>query len=100
MKRDKRDLTPFLLSAPFKVHLVSLDQNNEADKIYQDLAGKGVEVLYDDREDKTAGEKFSDADLIGCPVRLVVSKKLSTKIVSNSKNGIRLKQNSLGLTKS
>ena len=68
--------------APFKVHLVILDEQNLesgiknlADKLYEDLTVKGVEVLYDDRADKTAGEKFADADLIGCPVRLVVSKK-------------------------
>ncbi len=61
--------------APFKVHLISLDSNGEADKIYDELIKNGIEVLYDEREDKTAGEKFADADLIGCPVRLVVSKK-------------------------
>src|SRR3989338_5138671 len=58
--------------APFKVHLISLEQNEEAGKIYDDLQKSGVEVLYDDRENKTAGEKFADADLIGCPVRIVV----------------------------
>ncbi len=61
--------------APFKVHLVSLDSNQEAGKVYDDLVKNKIEVLYDDRNDKTAGEKFADADLIGCPVRLVVSKK-------------------------
>ena len=40
----------------------------------------GVEVLYDDREDVTAGEKFADADLIGCPYRVVVSKKTGDKV--------------------
>ncbi|MBU1159621.1 prolyl-tRNA synthetase, partial [Patescibacteria group bacterium] len=61
--------------APFKVHLISLGKNEEAEKIYNDLSGNGVEVLYDDREDATAGEKFADADLIGLPYRLVVSEK-------------------------
>lgn len=61
--------------APFKVHLLSLNQNKEADKIYQNLATTGIEVLYDDREDISAGEKFAGADLIGCPYRLVVSAK-------------------------
>jgi len=60
--------------APFKVHLLSLNQNEAAEKIYQDLLAQGVEVLYDDREVQ-AGEKFADADLIGCPYRLVVSAK-------------------------
>jgi len=65
--------------APYKVHLISLEQNEEAGKIYDDLQKSGVEVLYDDREGKTAGEKFADADLIGCPVRIVVSKKTLEK---------------------
>lgn len=62
--------------APYKVHLVSLEgTDEESEKIYRDLTAKGVEVLYDDRDDKSAGEKFADADLIGCPVRIVISKK-------------------------
>ena len=65
--------------APYKVHLVSLEQNEEAGKIYDELQNSGIGVLYDDREDKTAGEKFADADLIGCPVRVVVSKKTLEK---------------------
>ncbi len=62
--------------APFKAHLIVMDgHNKEADQVYSDLTKAGIEVLYDDREDKTPGEKFADADLIGCPIRLVVSKK-------------------------
>ncbi|MDO8499160.1 MAG: aminoacyl--tRNA ligase-related protein [bacterium] len=64
--------------APFKVHLVALgkepEAKAEAEKIYQELTTKGVEVLYDDRE-VSAGEKLGDADLIGIPYRVVVSKK-------------------------
>jgi len=60
--------------APFKVHLLSLGQNDEAEKIYNDLNKTRIEVLYDDRE-ISAGEKFADADLIGLPYRLVVSDK-------------------------
>ena len=72
--------------APFKVHLISLDgQNQEAEVrkqtegIYADLIKAGVEALYDDRIDKSAGEKFADADLIGCPIRVVVSNKTLDK---------------------
>jgi len=65
--------------APFRVHLLSLNQNEEADRIYEQLQKNGVEVLYDDRDEATAGEKFADADLIGCPVRLVVSQKTLEK---------------------
>lgn len=63
-------------AAPFKIHLIVLDhRNQEADKIYDDLQKKSAEVLYDDREGESPGEKFADADLIGCPWRLVVSEK-------------------------
>lgn len=66
--------------APFKVHLIVLNgKNKEADKVYSELSKEGIEVLYDDREDKTPGEKFADADLIGCPVRLVISNKTLEK---------------------
>lgn len=60
--------------APFAVHLISLNQNEEAGKIYAMLGEAGIEVLYDDRE-ASAGEKFADSDLIGIPNRVVVSKK-------------------------
>lgn len=60
--------------APFKIHLISIKQNEEAEKIYNDLVKNGIEVLYDDR-DISAGEKFADADLIGLPYRAVLSDK-------------------------
>lgn len=60
--------------APFKVQLISLNQNEAAETIYQELIEQGIEVLYDDRE-ISAGEKFADADLIGCPKRLLLSAK-------------------------
>jgi prolyl-tRNA synthetase len=61
--------------APFKVHLLSLKEPAAAAKIYQELINNNIEVLFDDREEVGAGEKFADADLIGCPYRLVVSAK-------------------------
>lgn len=65
--------------APYKVHLVSLGADEEvkqaAEKMYQDLINEGVEVLFDDREKPSAGEKLSDADLIGIPYRFLISKK-------------------------
>jgi prolyl-tRNA synthetase len=60
--------------APFIIHLISLDKNKEAEKIYKLLRKKNIEVLYDDRG-VSAGEKFADADLIGIPWRLVISEK-------------------------
>ncbi len=68
--------------APFQIHLVSVDPSSQelTDKVYSELQKTGVEVLYDDREEVTAGVKFADADLIGIPVRLVVSEKTKDKI--------------------
>ncbi|MDH5597015.1 MAG: His/Gly/Thr/Pro-type tRNA ligase C-terminal domain-containing protein [Candidatus Peregrinibacteria bacterium] len=64
--------------APYQVHIVSLGKDEaviqEADKLYQELVAAGIEVLYDDR-DAGAGAKLADADLIGIPVRLVVSSR-------------------------
>lgn len=62
--------------APFKVYLISIGKDEEANRLYEELTGKGIEVLYDDRENKTVGEKFSDADLLGIPYRVVLSGKL------------------------
>ncbi len=58
--------------APFAVHLVSLGKNKEAEEIYNELTQMGVEVLFDDR-DAQPGQKFADSDLIGIPMRVVVS---------------------------
>lgn len=66
--------------APFRAQLVSLvGAEALAQKIHDELGAKGVSVLWDDRE-TSAGEKFADADLIGCPVRLVVSARTEGKI--------------------
>ncbi|HEU4354633.1 MAG TPA: His/Gly/Thr/Pro-type tRNA ligase C-terminal domain-containing protein, partial [Actinomycetota bacterium] len=46
----------------------------ESERIYAELVSGGIEVLLDDRED-AAGVKFADADLIGCPVQVVVGKR-------------------------
>ena len=66
--------------APFAIHLISLRENDKAEEVYKKLQDAGIEVLYDDREDIGAGQKFADADLIGIPVRLVVSSKTGDKI--------------------
>ncbi len=64
--------------APFDVHLVSLARSEEeraaAERAYERLRGAGLEVLYDDRSE-SAGVKFADADLIGCPVRVTISRR-------------------------
>ena len=64
--------------APFQVHLIELNAEQEAEKIYKSLQKEQIEVLYDDREE-SAGVKFADADLIGVPLRIVVSKKTLEK---------------------
>jgi prolyl-tRNA synthetase len=63
--------------APYQVHLISLKPEDDqvskiSNELYERLQSEGLEVLYDDREE-TAGVKFNDADLLGLPVRLVMS---------------------------
>jgi prolyl-tRNA synthetase len=61
--------------APYQAHLVVLPGVEEqGEQVAQELESEGLEVLVDDR-DQRAGEKFADADLIGCPVRVTVGKK-------------------------
>jgi prolyl-tRNA synthetase len=61
--------------APYDVHIVALPGLEEqARELEQRLEAEGLEVLLDDRELR-AGEKFADADLIGCPYRITVGKK-------------------------
>jgi prolyl-tRNA synthetase len=70
--------------APYQAHLVGLNTQEPSTKkqtelVYEQLIGAGVEVLWDDREE-SPGVKFADADLIGIPVRLVVSSRNGDKI--------------------
>jgi prolyl-tRNA synthetase len=65
--------------APFAVHLVAVGrpgtpERDAADALYETLLAGGVDVLYDDR-DAGPGEKFADAELLGCPVRLTVGRR-------------------------
>jgi prolyl-tRNA synthetase len=81
--------------APFLVHLIEMKSDkkivkNTAQKIYQDLQKQGVKVLYDDRDDKSAGEKFAESDLIGIPFRVVISGKTLLK------NSVELKERKKG----
>ncbi|MEK7118759.1 MAG: aminoacyl--tRNA ligase-related protein [Patescibacteria group bacterium] len=66
--------------APFRVHLLNLNTDDDAVNkaalaLYEELSAKSVEALYDDRSGVSAGEKFKDSDLIGVPLRIVVSEK-------------------------
>jgi len=78
--------------APFQVHLIQIENSpkvkKSAEKLYQDIKKQKIEILYDNRVDKTPGEKFADCDLIGIPVRIVISERtLKT-------NGVEIKKRS------
>ena len=76
--------------APFAIHLLVLGDDKEvekeANKIYESLGKNNIEVLFDDRKEISAGEKFADADLLGMPYRAVVSAR------SMKEGGIELKK--------
>ena len=66
--------------APFSVHLIMLSSKDKkvkevSDKVYSDLQKRGINVLYDDRESVTLGEKMKDSDLIGIPTRILITQK-------------------------
>ena len=65
--------------APYTVYLATLGEaehvRQAADKLYESLTAAGVLVLYDERTDVRAGEKFADADLLGIPFRILASEK-------------------------
>ncbi len=75
--------------SPYHVHLISIENDKsiyeKAKDLYHSLRDAGIEILWDDRQDVSAGVKFTDADLIGIPIRIVISKK------SISKDGFELK---------
>jgi len=65
--------------APFEIELVTLGKPGEearsvADRLYEDLRAEGLDTLYDDR-DASPGEKFADAELLGCPLRMTIGRK-------------------------
>lgn len=76
---DEKGLVWPVEIAPYAVHLVEIPSANtvvraEAEKLYSNLNEEGIEVLWDDREAR-AGEKFADSDLLGIPLRVVISEK-------------------------
>ena len=86
VSHDERGIIWYPQVAPFDAHLVDLPGSKNAQNIYQELKGAGVDVLWDER-DAGAGEKFADADLIGIPVRLVVSKATKGKVEWKKRTG-------------
>ncbi len=79
--------------APYLVHLIGLNLSDDdvaqsAEDLYQELWEAGIETLYDNRTDQTPGVKFNDSDLLGLPLRVVISPR-------NLKNGqleVKLRQ--------
>jgi prolyl-tRNA synthetase len=76
---DERGISWPRALAPFDVELVTLGKPGEearevADRLYEELRAEGLDVLYDDRE-TSAGEKFADAELLGCPLRVTVGRR-------------------------
>ena len=75
---DKGIIWPKEIS-PFDLIILNLQPDNVeciefSDKIYNDLKSKGIDALYDDRKDRV-GVKFSDADLIGIPLQIIIGKE-------------------------
>ncbi|HEX6602635.1 MAG TPA: YbaK/EbsC family protein, partial [Solirubrobacterales bacterium] len=78
-RADERGIVWPRAIAPWQLHLVSLAKTGEeeraaADRLYEDLTARGAEVIYDDR-DAGPGEKLTDAELLGCPLRLVAGRR-------------------------
>ncbi len=72
---DERGLSWPLSITPYHVYLATIgDVASQADMLYEQLTGAGYDVLYDDR-DVRPGEKFGDADLMGIPIRIVLSER-------------------------
>jgi prolyl-tRNA synthetase len=76
---DKGIIWPKEVS-PYQVHLLGLDLFYEkiklmSDNLYLQLRDSGIDVIYDDRIETSAGAKFADTDLLGIPIRLVVGKR-------------------------
>jgi len=85
-RHDGRGLIWPAAVAPFAAHLVSLPPAEAAaEALHQNLVNAGVEVLWDDRPE-SAGVKFGDADLIGIPLRLVMSKRTGDKVEWKSRD--------------
>lgn len=84
--RDNKMVWPEAVS-PFDLHLLVLYTNDEtknkklhlADKLYSKLKKENIDVLYDNRIDKSAGEKFAEADLIGINNRAIIGQKFLDK---------------------
>jgi prolyl-tRNA synthetase len=91
-RADERGIVWPRALAPWQIHLVSLAKAGEpereaADRLYEELRAAGAEVLYDER-DAGPGQKLTDAELLGCPLRIVAGRRgLANGIVEASERG-------------
>ena len=82
---DENGLVLPMNAAPYQIALVQIDMKNEeqtkvANDLYDKLTAAGIEVIFDDRDERP-GVKFKDMDLIGIPARITVGKKISDNLV-------------------
>ena len=87
---DKKGIVWPSSSAPYDIHLIKVESRklkveSQAEKLYKSLQKEDIEVLYDDRNE-SPGIKFADADLIGIPLRIVISER------TIAKNSVELKK--------
>jgi prolyl-tRNA synthetase len=76
--------------APYEIYILPTDWNNQtirsfAESLYNELSGKGYEVILDDRDER-AGVKFMDADLLGIPLRITIGNKFIKSGIVEIKN--------------
>ena len=79
-RADERGIVWPPAIAPWQVHLVALGKGGDevyeaAEALYEELNAAGIETVYDDRPNAGAGEKLTDAELLGCPLRLTIGKR-------------------------
>lgn len=79
MMSDDKGLVWHANIAPYHVYLASIgDVQSQADELYNELQASGITVLYDDRDERP-GAKFADAELMGIPIRIVISPRTLEK---------------------
>ncbi len=96
VNHDERGIIWPKLLSPFSVHLIELGGSNKvvvaAQKLYAGLQKEKINVLYDDRQDKSAGEKFAESDLIGIPYRIIISEKTLANTPRGTGNSVEVKE--------
>jgi prolyl-tRNA synthetase len=91
LRHDEKGITWPKNVAPYQIMLIGLNLEKheikkQTEELYEKLLSENIEILYDDREDITAGQKFADCDLIGIPYRAVVSQKTKGLVELKKRN--------------